>query len=166
MIKKLLTTIVLILITSILVAGCTSSSNTTPQTSSQASNVGKGLEIYATPVANPPQVSSAGHVTPKSGNEWVAFNCTVKNVNAQPLPGQSQKYISDGYWVLVDRGGHIYYDLATALVQGTPGITTFEPSYTSPGSIVNGYVFFEVPSGSAFNYIYYDDGGVHLEIPL
>jgi hypothetical protein len=98
----------------------------------------------------------------------VAFNCTVKNVNAQPLPGQSQKYISDGYWTLVDRGGHIYYStVPTAIAgDGTPGITTFGTRYTSPGDVVNGYVFFEVPAGSAFNYIYYDDGGTHLEIPL
>lgn len=101
----------------------------------------------------------------KSGNVYVAFNCTVKNVNAKPLPGESEEYISDGYWNLVDREGKIYYDV-NILAEDTPGFKLFETYFTSPGDVVNGYVFFEVPSGSAFNCIYYDDGGVHLEIPL
>lgn len=127
---------------------------------------GKGLEVQATEFRNPQQaLGERSSFKPKSGNVYVALNCTVKNVNAKPLQGESEKYISDGYWNLVDCEGKIYCDV-NILAEDTPGFKLFETYFTSPGDVVNSYVFLEVPANAAFKYIYYDDGGAHLQVPL
>ena len=142
-----------LIIGAISVAGCTSSTN------SNQSGTTEGMTFAATPFVNPPQ-------TPyglKPGDEYVAFNCTVKDVSASP----TQKYISSGYWNLVDQNGNIYYPVIDQLVNGTPGVTLFGTHYASPGQVESGSVFFEVPANhAAWNYLYYEDGAARVELSL
>jgi hypothetical protein len=115
-----------------------------------------GMQFSATPVASSPQaLGSSGSTTPKAGNVYVAFDCTVKNINA---PKSSNTRIGLSYWQLRDKAGNVYDP--EIFVTGTPGVTTFTSVDSQSGDIVHGYVFFEVPANhGAWKSLTYDDGG-------
>jgi Domain of unknown function (DUF4352) len=176
MIKKVAVIVVLVMVASLSVVGCTQTTKQTDTANSiladiqssnkQTSNVDGGLEVHATPVTNPPQALGTEFAsTPTPGNVYVAFNCTVKNINAKPLSG-SQTLVSSLSWYLVDKQGKSYYSLGSVYVEKSE-LPSFGQRFTDPGDVVTGYVFFDVPKNhTAWNYIYYGSGITHVEIPL
>ena len=136
-----------------------------PTANSPAANayVVDGMEFHAAPVANPPQaLGSSGDTTPAAGNVYVAFDCTVKNINA---PTDSNTRIGMTYWQLRDKAGNVYDP--EIFVTGTPGVKTFESVDSQHGDIVHGYVFFEVPANHGdWKSLTYNDGGRNAIINL
>ena len=138
--------VLLFLVASLSVAGCTSQQQTT-QTVGNATatptatpnNTDEGLQVvYAKPVPNVPQVK--GLATIKPGNVYVIFNCSVKNLNA------NDTVVWPDNFRLRDNAGNVYDGILN--VYGTsPDVKVFDAnSHSIPGDITKGYVFFEVPS--------------------
>ena len=144
-------------------AAATSTKTSTATPVPASSNTANGMEFYAAPVANPPQaLGSNGSTTPKAGNVYVVFNCTVKNINA---PTSSNTRIGMSYWQLRDNEGNVYDP--EIFVPGTPGVTTFGSVDSQPGDIVHGYVLFQVLANhGAWESLTYNDGGRNVIISL
>src|SRR5665647_507563 len=90
----------LLFISALVLASTTGCVTTTTNTSSSDSNkkdVSSGLVISVKAVSPSPQ--SMGGVTPKSGNVYVVYNCTVKNVGAAGVD------IAAHYWHLKSSTG-------------------------------------------------------------
>jgi len=105
---------------------------------------------------NPPQaLGSGGYFKPAAGNVFVAFNCSVENINA---PTYTNTIIGASYWSLRDKEGNVYD--ASMFASGTPGINVFKSINPSqPGDKASGYVFFEVPANHGdWKSLTYDDG--------
>ena len=119
--------------------GCvTTTTNTTSSLSdSNKKDVSSGLVISAKAVSPSPQ--TMGGLTPKSGNVYVVYNCTVKNTGAAGVDIAAQ------YWHLKSSTG--YYDAIEKLPVVAPEFSNIQKS--SVGDVGSGYVYFEVPSGAA-----------------
>lgn len=117
--------------------GNASADNSVPQSGA--------MVVTATKVATP----AIPYSTPKPGNKFVTFDCSVKNVNAK------DRYISLSDWKLRDTAGGIYsYSSSTF----SSAITGFESqSNTQPGDIVKGLVVFELPQNATLKSLTYDD---------
>lgn len=63
------------------------------------------MQVSANATTVPQQILTD---TPKTGYEFVGFNCTVKNIDAAP-----NQETSGGYWHLRDPTGNVY-DIADA----------------------------------------------------
>src|SRR5665811_136319 len=85
--------------------GCVTSTTNTSSSDSNKKDVSSGLVISAKAVSPSPQ--SMGGVTPKSGNVYVVYNCTVKNTGAAGVD------ITASYWHL--KGPNEYYDAISKL---------------------------------------------------
>jgi hypothetical protein len=142
--KPITAIIVLLLVVAFLsVSGCTNQEQTTQITGNATAipnNTNKGLEVvYAKPVSNVPQVTNA-LATIKPGNVYVAFNCSVKNLNA------NDTVVWPDNFRLRDNAGNVY-DGILNIRETSPDVKVFEGnSHSIPGDITSGYVFFEVPS--------------------
>jgi hypothetical protein len=75
-------------------------------------------------VAVPPSVNN----TPKL-DKFVAFNSTVKNVNA------NNRCVGIEYWTLREASGAMYYPVPISY-----NVNRFGPATTNPGDVVNGIV--------------------------
>jgi hypothetical protein len=118
--------------------GCVTTNTTTSSLSdSNKKDVSSGLVISAKAVSPSPQ--TMGGVTPKSGNVYVVYNCTVKNVGAAGVD------IAAHYWHLKSSTG--YYDAIEKLPVVAPEFSNIQKS--DVGDVGSGYVYFEVPSGAA-----------------
>jgi hypothetical protein len=80
-----------------------------------------------------------GGSKPQAGNIFVVFDCTVKNTGA---PGVD---IGAHLWHLKSATG--YYDAKSKLPVDAPEFSNIDKS--AVGDVASGYVYFEVPSGSA-----------------
>jgi hypothetical protein len=120
-------------------------------------NTDKGLQVvYAKPVSNVPKPSALG--TMKPGNVYVAFNCSVKNLNA------NDTVVWPDNFRLRDNAGNVYDGILN--VYGTsPDVKVFDAnSHSIPGDITKGYVFFEVPSDhGAWKSLTYQGRGANYE---
>jgi hypothetical protein len=132
-------------------------------TPTASSHVVDGMEFHVKLVDSPPQaLGSGGYFTPEAGNVFVAFNCTVTNINA---PTDSNTRIGVTYWQLRDNVGNVYD--AYSFASGTPGITIFKSVDSQPGDIVSGYVFFDVPANHGdWKSLTYNDGGRDVIVSL
>jgi hypothetical protein len=117
--------------------GCVTTTTNTSSSDSNKKDVSNGLVISAKAVSPSPQ--SMGGVTPKSGNVYVVYNCTVKNTGAAGVD------ITAAYWHL--KGPNGYYDAIDKLPVVAPEFSHIDKS--SVGDVASGYVYFEVPSVSA-----------------
>jgi hypothetical protein len=126
-----------LVVASLLVVGCITSNTNTTSSESNKKDVSSGLLISAKAVSPSPQ--SMEVLTPKSGNVFVVYNCTVKNVGADGVDIQPQ------YWHL--RGPSGYYDAKEKYPVVAPEFSRIDNSKV--GDVASGYVYFEVPSGSA-----------------
>ena len=121
--------------------GCVTS-NTSNNTNTNGSwlnpkDVSSGLTISAKAVSPSPQ--DMGGVKPKSGNVYVVYDCTVKNVGAKGVT------ITAYYWHLKSANG--YYDAISLSPVVAPEFSHIEKS--SVGDVGSGYVYFEVPSNAS-----------------
>ena len=153
--KKPTKALLLVLISAILlisVTGCTQQSSTSSIGNSNATALGNvseggsnqvvnGLIATATQVAVP----SSENNTPKLG-KFVAFNCTVKNVNA------NSRYVGTEYWTLRDTSGAVYYPAGISYTANK-----FGPATTNPGDVVNGIVIYDIPQNAQLASLTYND---------
>jgi hypothetical protein len=117
--------VLLLVVASLSVGGCTTQ-NTTQNT--QDTNA---LNITYTAVPVPQKHGSGNYAgeTPAAGNKYVGYNATVKNVNAK------DKTVAFNFFELRDTQGRVYqHDGMT----GMAGVNKFGNYRTEPGDVVNG----------------------------
>lgn len=141
---KLTKALLLVLLSAILlvsITGCTQQTSTSSignesaagSVSEGGSNqVVNGITATATQVAVPASVNN----TTKLG-KFVAFNSTVKNVNA------NIRYVGTEYWTLRDASGTVYYPAPISYT-----VNRFGPATTNPGDVVNGILIYDVPQNA------------------
>jgi hypothetical protein len=131
------TTVLLLVVASLLVSGCVNSVTNTTSSGSNKKDVSSGFVISAKAVSPSPQIM--GGLTPKSGNVYVVYNCTVKNTGAEGVDMIAY------YWHL--RGTNGYYDAIDKLPVQPPEFSYIKNSHV--GDVASGYVYFEVPSNAS-----------------
>jgi predicted small secreted protein len=141
MIKKVLGIIALVMIASLSVAGCTSSTtNTTQGTAS----------LKATQVTAPQAIGSPYTYTPKQGYKFVMFNTTVTNT------ASNSRNTHTLFFTLHDSNGNTYgISQATndKSIAGYPNNVMM-----NPGDKVTGLLVFEIPqNANLVNMVYHDD---------
>jgi hypothetical protein len=93
-------------------------------------------------------------IEPQPSYKFVAYNCTVQNINASDRP------VSIDYFTAQDTRGNSYHcsDLSNVLT-----ISNFKGSARSqPGDILGGIVVFEVPHDASVLSIAYFDGSTRI----
>ena len=150
MLKKVVAIIALLMTASLSIAGCTSQQQTT-QSVGNATQENAAMSVSVKPVTLSQQISTE---TPRPGYEFVAYNCTVKNINAQNRP------IAPNYWSLMDTGGRVYNISGLTIVQS---LNPFGgTSHSQPGDVISGPVFFEVPQNATLKSLTYNDGSTNI----
>ena len=150
--KKALPLVLISTILSISIAGCTQQQTTAPIGNASAAagsaaaggsnQVVNGITATATQVVVPSSLGGA----PKLG-KFVAFDCTVKNVNA------NLRYVGTEYWTLRDASGTVYYPAGVSYLPGN----RFGPATTSPGDVMKGTVIFDVSQNAQLKSLTYND---------
>jgi len=160
--KKALPLVLISTILSISIADCTQQQTTAPIGNASAAagsaaagsaaagsaaaggsnQVVNGITATATQVVVPSSLGGA----PKLG-KFVAFDCTVKNVNA------NLRYVGTEYWTLRDASGTVYYPAGVSYLPGN----RFGPATTSPGDVMKGTVIFDVPQNAQLKSLTYND---------
>ncbi len=139
MIKKLLAIIVLAMVASLSVAGCTSS------TTSQGT-----VSLKATQVTAPQAIGSPYTYTPKGGYKFVMFNTTVTNT------ASNSRNTHTMFFTVHDSNGNTYgISQATndKSIAGYPNNVMM-----NPGDKVTGLLVFEIPqNANLVNMVYHDD---------
>ena len=118
--------------------GCITATTNTSSSNSNAKDVSSGLLISANAVTPSPQ-SNGNSITPKSGNVFVVYDCTVKNTGANGVD------IDASNWHL--KGPNGYYDAQSVLPVIAPDFSHIDKSKV--GDVASGYVYFEVPSNAS-----------------
>jgi len=139
---KLAVVMVLFMVASLLVAGCTTSTNTKDT---------NALNITYKAVQVPQKYGSGTYAgeTPKSGYKFIGYNVTVKNVNAK------DGGFAYNDWELRDAQGGVYQADGRS---GMVGFQTISYIRTEPGDVVNGTLVFEVPQNAQQKSLTYNDG--------
>ena len=139
-----------LVVASLLVAGCTSSTQNTNTQSGQSNN---SVSISAQAVQSPPQIMSGSlPINPATGNKFVMFNVTFTNINAPSLS------VYNRYFTVQDTNNNTYpmanfnQDLVT---KHFPASTT-----TNPGMKVNGVIVYDVPQNAKLVTMTYDDSNI------
>ena len=156
--KKMLPLVLISAILFVSITGCTQQQTTSSIGNSSAPAAGtaaagtaaaggsnqvvNGISATATQVAVPSPLSG----TPKLG-KFVAFDCTVKNVNA------NLRYVGTEYWTVRDASGRVYYPAGVSYLLGN----RFGPATTNPGDVVKGTVIFDVPQNAHLKSLTYND---------
>ena len=142
------------MVASLLVAGCTQTTTNTQSSNGSATETG-GITATAKAVTMPALQHT---VTPTPSNKYIAYNCSVTNVNAKD---RSVNYM---YWTLRDAQGNVYTPSwfpgdATAIHQ-------FNGVQSQPGDVVKGLVVYDVPQSIQPKSITYDDGQSRVVVTL
>jgi len=154
MLKKVVAIIALLMTASLSIAGCTSQQQTTKSVGN-ATQENAAMSVSVKPVTLSQQISTE---TPRPGYEFVAYNCAVKNINAQNRP------IAPNYWSLMDTGGRVYNISGLTIVQS---LNPFGgTSHSQPGDVISGPVFFEVPQNATLKSLTYNDGSTTIVTTL
>ena len=140
-------TVLLLVVASLSVAGCTQTTTQTPGSGQQTVTATSGKEqVSAIKVTVPQKI---GLQTPKTGYKFVGFNVTIKDIAADP--GQSDA----GYWTLRDTAGHVYtysdnatYDMAN--------VDKLPIMKMQPGDSVSGIIIYEMPQNATLKSLTYD----------
>ena len=159
----------LLVVVSLSIAGCTtlttnhtssSPTVTSPSASpTQATNnswlehlpIDHGMRVAVSALRLPNQIDTK---EPKPNNKFVAYNCTVQNINASDRP------VSIAYFTAQDTRSNSYNcsDLSNDLT-----ISNFKGSaHSQPGDILGGIVVFEVPHEASVLSITYFDGSTRI----
>ncbi|MGZ7132017.1 MAG: DUF4352 domain-containing protein [Halobacteriota archaeon] len=152
--KIALVAVLLLVVASLSVGGCTTQNTTTQST--QDTNA---LNITYKAVSVPQKHGSGNYAgeRPAAGNKYVGYNATVKNVNAK------DRSVAFNFFELRDTQGGVYqHDGMT----GMAGINKFGNYRTEPGDVVNGTLVFEVPQNATFKSLTYDDGATKIVTTL
>src|SRR5665647_842277 len=122
-------TVLLLVVASLLVAGCTTST-TTKDTNA--------LNMTYKAVKVPQKYGSGTYAgeTAKSRYKFIGYNVTVKNVNAK------DRGFAYNDWELRDTQGGVYQADGRS---GMVGFNTISYIRTEPGDVVNGTLVYEVP---------------------
>ncbi|MGZ4865358.1 MAG: DUF4352 domain-containing protein [Halobacteriota archaeon] len=144
---KLLVAAIAVVVASLLTAGCTSQQQTTQSanTSSENPSANNGITVSVTMLKSPSQIASQ---SPRPGYRWVAFNTTVKNVNAP------NRVITRNYFSLQDAQGQNYNMSGYSDALGAFNWS----AHSQPGDTLGGVVVFEVPQNAKLSSITYFDG--------
>ena len=131
------------LILTILIAGCTSTQNQSNANS---------INISAKAVQSPQQFSSGSFVEkPASGNEYMMYNVTFTNVNAQ------DREVQAGAFTVQDTSNNTYamanFNQENLVSHAFPSAWTM----TQPGTKINGVIVYDVPQGVKLVTMTYDD---------
>jgi hypothetical protein len=110
-------------------------------------SAGGGSSASMAAIAN--QVPYLSSLKPNSGYKYVAYDATVKNINAK------SRWISASNWQLRDTSGGVY---TVASPTYSLDIKEFKSVDSHPGDTVNGVIIFEVPQSASPTSLTYDDG--------
>jgi hypothetical protein len=165
------TTVIIVLslaIASLLISGCTT--NTTNQTSSptvispsasitqvtgntwwEHLPIDHGMRVAVSATRLPDQI---GKEEPQPNYEFVAYNCTVLNINASDRP------VAINYVTAQDTRGNSYN--FSSLSNGLTSGNFKESAHSQPGDILGGIVVFEVPHDASVLSITYFDGSTRI----
>ena len=146
--------VLLFVAASLLVAGCTQTTTTTQSSNGSAAETG-GITATAKAVTMPALQHT---VAPETGNKYIAYNCSVTNVNAK------ERSVNYMYWTLRDAQGNVY---APSWFPGDAmAIHQFNGVQSQPGDVVKGLVVFDVPQTIQPKSITYDDGQSRIVVTL
>ncbi len=138
--------VIFALVLTVFMAGCTSTQNTSTQ-SGQSNNA---VSISAHAVQSPQQFEN-GSVTPASGDEYVMYNVTLTNVNAQDREVQARSFTvqdtSNNTYAMAD------FNQENLVSHAFPSAWTM----TQPGTKINGVIVYDVPQGTKLVTMTYDD---------
>ena len=134
--------LLLLVIASLSLAGCTSS--TTTKDTNALNTTYKAVQV--------PQKYGSGTYageTAKSRYKFIGYNVTVKNVNAK------DRGFAYNDWELRDTQGGVYQADGRS---GMVGFNTISYIRTEPGDVVKGTLVFEVPQNATLKSLTYNDG--------
>ena len=135
-------------IATILVAGCSSPTQTSPQVASSSSNI--AVTINSQQTAN--QIGSGFFAgTPQAGNKFLIFDVTVTNHNENNWPIGSPLYFK-----LTTADNSVYQYSSSTHYLGANALTLV--SGTNPGEKVTGQIAFEIPQSATAKTLTYNDG--------
>jgi hypothetical protein len=145
---KLIAAIVVLLLASLVIAGCTSQSTTQEQVS-----------VKATQVTAPQAIGSLYTYTPKQGDEFVMFNVTVTNQGSNTILTHTT------FFTVHDSNGNAY-GISQATndnsIAGYPNNVNI-----NPGDKVTGLLVFEVPQNAKLvNMVYNDESNSNVTVNL
>jgi hypothetical protein len=146
--------IVLLLVASLSVVGCT---NTTThqlnQSTESAPATNSGIEVVVKAMQSPSRI---GTETPRSVYRFVAYNTTVKNVDAP------NRVITRNYFSLQDTMSRNYNMSGLSDSLGPFNWS----SHSQPGDALGGIVVFEVPQNATLKSLTYFDGTTKIVTTL
>ena len=154
MIKKFVAIVVLILVATLSVAGCTSSNNS-PSPSAQATSSAlstsvtgnastsrQGVDISVSYVGSPESIGPL-NATPSDGYKWFVYNVTIKDIN------MTDYLVMDTSFMMNLSNGN--YSLTNYIVNYTEALgannRSLDNAYTiQPGQNASGKIVFQVPT--------------------
>jgi len=151
MIKKVVAIIVFVMVVSSSIVGCTSQQQTTQTIGNATAATNADMAVAVKPVTLSQQI---GTETPRPGYKFVAYDCTVKNINAQG------RAVAINYFTLEDTQGKVYNFSG---LSSDPSINNFKwSSHSQPGDTLGGVVVFEVPRNATLASLTYFDGSTKV----
>ena len=156
-------TILLLVVASLLVAGCTTSTtsntNQTPSATTSQQVVATATptvreQVSAVNVTVPQQI---GTYAPKAGNNFVAYNVTIRNIDVPKSTSNPENF------KLRDTEGNIYRPATATYASSINGL---ENVNTQPGDKVSGIIVYEVPQNATLKSLTYNSGYQNTTITL
>ena len=143
-------TVLLLIVVSLLVSGCTSPNTNTSPTATSPNTI----SITAKAVQSPQQFNVS---TPSPGNKYVLYNVTLTNINAR------DRQVSPLFFALHDQNNKVYN--VNQLIQSRYLNQAFPYGYTmtQPSDKVSGRIVFEVPQNVTLATLTYNDHPVELD---
>jgi Domain of unknown function (DUF4352) len=125
--------------------GCTTQ-NSTPANPSTGPTLGNtGVNVTAKETAISQQI---GPISPQTGYKFVAYNCTVKFINA------TGRLTGADYWLLRDAQDNVYSRNNATFSTDVKGYLSL---HTEPNDTVSGTIVYEVPQNVTLKSLTYDD---------
>lgn len=131
------------------ITGCTTQ-ETTSNVGNASSGGGSGSSQAISVTATQTTVPSFQSYTPKAGMKYVAYDATVKNINAK------SRYIGPSNFQLRNASGGVYTVAMPTYASDNP--KELKGINSQPGDVDNGIIIFEVPQNVQLTSLTYDDG--------
>jgi hypothetical protein len=148
--KRLLAIMILAIVASLSVAGCSSSTNSSSGGGGGGSSSNIALTINSQQVVSQIRGGSFSG-TPQAGNVFLILNVTVTNLNENNWPLGNPLYFK---LTTADNAVYSYSSLTYYL--GASALTPV--SNTNPGETVSGQIAFEIPQSATATTLTYNDG--------
>lgn len=158
--------VLLLLVASLSVAGCTTSTTSTTNNTNQTPSAPPSQQVVATATPTVREQVSAvkvtvpqqiGTYTPKAGNNFVAYNVTIRNIDVPKSSSNPENF------KLRDTEENIYRP-ATATYDSS--INGLDNVNTQPGDKVSGIIVYEVPQNATLKSLTYNSGYQNTIITL